>query len=112
MIILIKVHEKRTEYIHWGLGIDCISFYSSRFTVSKQGVIIIGYQEVLDQRSPIQYSVVKQNWWGQTTIYGQTVIYGNYKNSNCFKLEFSNIPLGKDYQIKIKSQCNVSKGKV
>ena len=48
MIILIKVHEKRTEYIHWGLGIDCISFYSSRFMVSKQGVIIVGYQEVLD----------------------------------------------------------------
>lgn len=111
MIIFKKGNNNKTKYIRWGLGVDCISFYSSRFTVSKKGVTIVGFQEVLDGQSPILYLVVKQNWWGGTQVYGQAVVYGNYKNPNFFKKEISNIPIGEDYRIKVVSHCNISKGK-
>ena len=52
MMILIIGSNKRTQYISWGLGVECICFYSSRFTVSKQGITIVGYQEVLDGKVP------------------------------------------------------------
>ena len=84
IMILIIARNKRTEYINWGLGVECNCYYSSRFTVSKQGIKIVGYQEVIDRQSPIQYSVVKQKWWGETKVYGQAIVYGDYKNGNCF----------------------------
>jgi hypothetical protein len=111
MIILTTGVNKRAEYIRWGLGIECICFYSSRFTVSKQGITIVGYQEVLGGQSPILYSVVKQNWWGKTKVYGQAVIYGDYKSPNCFNRTITNIPYGEDYRIKIVGHCNISRGK-
>lgn len=110
MMVLMK-RDKRTNDIRWGLGIDCFCFYSSRFTVSKQKMIIVGYQEILDGQGPIHYSIIKQNWWGQTKVYGQSVVYGNYKKPNEFKIEISNIPSGTNYQIKIVSHWNMSRGK-
>lgn len=112
IMILIKKNDKRTKYVRWGLEVDCISFYSNRFTVPKKGLIIVGYQEVLDLQSPIQYCIVKQNWWGQTTVYGQADLCGNFIQPNHFILEYPNIPIGKDYRIKIMSpHCNLSRGK-
>lgn len=108
--IFLQGNDKRTKYIRWGLGVDCISFYSSCFTVSNQGITIVGSQEVLDGQSPILYFVVKQNWWGRTKVYGQVIIYGNYKYPTFFKKEIPNIPNGEDYRIKIVSHCNISKG--
>ena len=112
MMIVTTGVNKRAEYIRWGLGIECICFYSSRFTVSKQGITLVGYQEVLDGQSPILYSVVKQNWWGKTKVYGQAVIYGDYKSPNCFKIGRLQIfHTGRIYRIKIVGHCNISRGK-
>ncbi len=111
LMILIIGRNKRTQYITWGLGVECNCYYSSHFTVSKQDIKIIGYQEVIDRQSPIQYSVVKQKWWGETKVYGQAIVFGDYKSGNCFIVEISNIPLGEEYRIKIDSKCNIAKGK-
>lgn len=111
MIILTIGVDKRTKYIQWGLGVDCVCFYSSPFTVSKQGITLVGYQEVLGGKSPILYSVVKQNWWGKTKVYGQAVIYGDYKSPNCFNMAITNIPYGEDYRIKVVNYYNISRGK-
>ena len=76
LMILIIGRNKRTQYITWGLGVECNCYYSSHFTVSKQGIKIIGYQEVIDRESPIHYSVVKQKWWGENE---------SIWTSNCFR---------------------------
>ena len=103
--------NKKSQYIRWGLGVECNYFYSSRFTVSKQAITLVGYQKVLDGQSSIRYSVVKQNWWGKTEVYGQTGISGNYESPNCFKVVIINIPNGENYKIQVDSKYNMSRGK-
>ncbi|WP_152534693.1 hypothetical protein [Bacillus cihuensis] len=112
IIMILKMVDKKSEYIKWGLGVECGCFYSSRFTVNKQGITLIGYQKVLGVDSPIQYSVVEQNWWGKTKVYGQVVVYGDYKSPNCFNIAFTNIPYGEEYRIEVLSNCNISRGKI
>jgi hypothetical protein len=102
--------NKRNEYIKWGLGVDSCCFYSSPFKVDKCGITIVGFQEVVDGKSAIQYSVIKKNWWGKRTIFGQGFIHGDYKNPQCFHITVSNIPNGVDYQIEIFNRFNMSFG--
>ena len=103
--------NKKGRYIRWGLGVECNCFYSSRFTVRKPAITLVGYQKILDPQSSIRYSVVKQNWWGKTAVYGQSVISGNYESPNGFKVVITNIPNGENYRIQVDSKCNMSRGK-
>lgn len=111
IIISTKGVDKKNKYLRWGLGVDCICYYSSCFTVKEHGITLVGYQEVLNGQSPIQYFVVKQKWWGKTKVYGQAVIYGDYKSPNGFHMAITNIPYGEDYRIKVVSNGNISRGK-
>ncbi|AIE60264.1 hypothetical protein MGA3_07280 [Bacillus methanolicus MGA3] len=89
--------DKRKENIQWGLGIDCCCFYSPPLKISNNGITIIGFQEVIDGRSAVRYSVVKMNWRGKRTVFGQGFIYGDYRNPKCFHLTVTNIPNGEHY---------------
>jgi hypothetical protein len=102
--------EKRREYTKWGLGTDCCCFYSRRFTVANQNISIHGFQEVVDKKSAIRYSLVKMKKWGKRKVYAQCFIQGNYKDSNSFQVIMDNIPYGEDYQIEVYSGFNLSYG--
>lgn len=114
MMILVTlpiVVNKKSHYIKWGLGVDSACFYSSHFTVNKQRILLVGYQEVLGGKSSIRYSVVKQKWWGETKVYGQAVVYGDYKSPTCYHIAITNIPNGENYRIEVSHSYNISRGK-
>lgn len=89
------------EYSDWGLGVDCCFHYSSPFSVHNRSITIVGFQEVLAEGETIRYSVVRKNWWGKRTIYGQGSILGNYKSPHCFQLSIEGIPNGGNYQVEV-----------
>jgi len=104
------IKEKRKEWIQWGLGVDCCCFYSRPFTVANQYISINGFQEVVDKKSPICYSLVTMNWWGKRKVFGQGYIHGDYKDSKGFQIFMKNIPNGENYQIEVLNGFNMSFG--
>lgn len=103
-----KVNNK--GYIHWGIGVDHCCFYSPAFSIHNRQITIEGFQEALDKSSRIRYSVIKMNWLGKRKVYGQGIICGDYKNPKYFQLTMKDIPNGKDYQIEIFNDFNISCG--
>ncbi len=98
------------QFIRWGLSVDCCYFYSKPFIVTNQCITINGFQEIIDNKSPICYSLVKVNWWGKTTVYSHCRIHGNYKDTKGFQISMENIPNGEDYRIEIFSRFLMSFG--
>lgn len=96
--------------IKWGLGVDYCYFYSRSFVVTNQCITINGVQEVIDNKSPICYSLVKMNWWGKRKVYSHCQIHGNYKDSKGFQIIMGNIPNGENYKIEVFSGYKMSFG--
>ena len=102
--------DHKKEFIRWGLGVDCCYFYSRSFAVINQCVIINGYQEIIDNKSAICYSLVKMNWWGKRKVYSRNLIYGNYKGNKSFQIVMKNIPNGENYKIEVFNGVKMSHG--
>lgn len=106
-----RKRDKGEQFIRWGLGVDCCHFYSKPFIVTDQCITIIGFQEVVDNKSPICYSLVKMNWWGKRTVYSHCLIYESYKGTQGFQINMENIPNGEDYKIEVFNGCIMSFGR-
>ena len=102
---------KRKEFIRWGLGVDNCYYYSRPFTVDNQCITINGYQEVVDEKSAICYSLVKMNWWGKRKVYSNGLIYGDYKDTKSFQIVIKNIPNGENYRIEVFNGFIMSNGR-
>ena len=102
--------DRKKDSINWGLGIDNCCFYSPNFSVENNGITIIGYQEMINEKSAIQYSLVKKSWLGKITVYGKRCIYGNYKDPEFFKITLTDIPNGDEYHIEITVNINICYG--
>jgi hypothetical protein len=102
--------NRRKDSINWGLGIDNCCFYSPHFSIENNGITIIGYQEMINEKSAIQYSLVKKNWWGKITIYGKCCVYGNYQDPKSFQITLNDIPNGKEYHIEVLIDFNICYG--
>jgi hypothetical protein len=102
-----KVKKKSSvEFMNWSLGVDCCSYYSKPFAVSNHCVTIIGFQEILVKEKAIRYSLVKKNWWGKRSVYGQVHII----NPDFFQITFNHIPIGEHYQLEIFNSFNMACG--
>lgn len=102
--------SRESEYQQWRLGVDSPYFYSKTFTISDHVISIDGYQEVLDESTPIHYSVVKVTWWGKIIVYQHTEVYHNYKSPNPFNITFTDLPNGENYRIFIYNYGNIGQG--
>lgn len=110
-LLLKKMNQnKRTDFFQWGLGVDCCCYYSLPFSISNNCITIIGFQEILDKNKTIRYSVVKLNWWGKRTVYGQRQISGSYKNPQGFQVSIHNLPNGENFQIEVFNDFTLSCG--
>lgn len=96
--------------MRWGLGADSCVFYSQPFAVAKHSIILHGFQEVVDEKRPICYSLVKQNGWGKRQEFAQVFLYGDYQKSKSFQIPMENIPIGDHYQIEVFNGFNMSCG--
>jgi hypothetical protein len=105
-----RKRDKKKEFIWWGLGVDCCYFYSRPFAITNQCITLNGYQEVVDSKSAICYSLVKMNWWGKRNVYCHNHIFGNYKDSNSFQIVMKNIPNGENYKIEVYNGVKMSFG--
>lgn len=105
-----RKRDKRKDFIRWGLGVDCYYFYSRPFAVINQCITINGYQEIVDNKSAICYSLVKMNWWGKRKVYCHNLIYGNYKDNKGFQIVMKNIPNGENYKIEVFNGVKMSYG--
>ena len=105
-----RKRDNRNEFIRWGLGVDCCYFYSRPFAVNNQCITIHGYQEIVDNKSAICYSLVKMNWWGKRKVYSRNLVYGNYKDNKSFQIVMKNIPNGENYKIEVFNGVKMSYG--
>ncbi|HHW37793.1 MAG TPA: hypothetical protein GXX18_11220 [Bacillales bacterium] len=115
--LLWSIHLERREqnrgeqFIRWALSVDNGYFYSKPFTVTNQCITIYGIQEIIDDKSPICYSLVKMSSWGKRTVYAHCLIHGNYNDSKGFQITIENIPNGEDYKIEVFSEYKLSFGR-
>ncbi len=103
--------KKKGKNIRWGLCIDVPYFYSPKFSVKNKKVVLEGSQNVMNLDVPVQYSIVKMNWYGRREVYGDFLNHGNYDDRH-FQHVFSNIPNGDEYRIEIFNQSHFSSGEL
>ena len=112
-LIYLRKRERNSggQFIRWGLSVDYCYFYSQPFIVTNQCITINGVQEVVDNRGPICYSLVKMSWWGKRKVYSHCLIHGNYKDIKSFQINMKDIPIGGKYQIEVFSGYKMSFGR-
>lgn len=108
-INIIKRH-KESKFHYWGLGVDCCTYHSSRFSVRNHCVTLEGFQEALAENAAIRYSIVKKKWWGKKEVYGEIEMLGNYQEPNCFQITVKDIPNGEHFQIEVFNSFNIACG--
>ena len=106
-----RVRDTGGQFIRWGLGVDYCYFYSRPFIVTNQCITINGFQEVVGNKGPICYSLVKTSWWGKRKVYSHCLIHGNYKDTKSFQITMGNIPNGENYKIEVFSGFKMSFGR-
>ncbi|HHY73651.1 MAG TPA: hypothetical protein GX497_10615 [Bacillus bacterium] len=111
LLELNRAMESNSSYIIWGLGVDVPCFYSRKLTIRKNSIQIKGFQKVLNENTPVYYSVVTVNWWGKMTVYREAKIYKDFKQPNSFTITFTDLPNGDHYRVFLYHYGNMAKGK-